>query len=152
MNRSSAAVLSDRMATRSSTTLRAIDCGTCFEADDCAVRPREIRGTSSPVVASSSRIETRSTFITWNVNSTTLSSSRSSSCCLDSSFEISSSSSSFFSRSSSSDLALTFRCDAPDGAAVTMAGTPPDTLTGSWRTIVPPAGFAPPPAAGPRGR
>src|SRR5256884_6868084 len=24
-----------------------------------------------------------------------------------------------------------------------MAGTPPDTLTGSWRTIVPPAGFAP---------
>src|SRR2546422_2571605 len=75
------------MATRSSTTLRAIDCGTCFEADDCAVRPREIRGTSSPVAASSSRIETRSTFITWNVNSTTLSSSRSSSCCLDSSFE-----------------------------------------------------------------
>src|SRR5213592_1542119 len=124
LNRSSAAVLSDRMATRSSTTLRAIDCGTCFEADDCAVRPREIRGTSSPVAASSSRIETRSTFITWNVNSTTLSSSRSSSCCLDSSFEISSSSSSFFSRSSSSDLALTFRCDAPDGAAVTIAGTP----------------------------
>src|SRR5437667_398466 len=38
LNRSSAAVLSDRMATRSSTTLRAIDCGTCFEADDCAVR------------------------------------------------------------------------------------------------------------------
>src|SRR2546430_3758703 len=34
-------------------------------------------------------------------------------------------------------------CDAPDGAAVTIAGTPPDTLTGSWRTIVPPAGFAP---------
>src|SRR5256886_13499563 len=55
LNRSSAAVLSDRMATRSSTTLRAIDCGTCFEADDCAVRPREIRGTSSPVAASSSR-------------------------------------------------------------------------------------------------
>src|SRR5213595_3542850 len=49
LKRSSAAVLSDRMATRSSTTLRAIDCGTCFEADDCAVRPREIRGTSSPV-------------------------------------------------------------------------------------------------------
>src|SRR5438132_3415149 len=47
LKRSSAAVLSDRMATRSSTTLRAIDCGTCFEADDCAVRPREIRGTSS---------------------------------------------------------------------------------------------------------
>src|SRR5437879_13437765 len=38
LKRSSAAVLSDRMATRSSTTLRAIDCGTCFEADDCAVR------------------------------------------------------------------------------------------------------------------
>src|SRR6266568_128157 len=114
LNRSSAAVLSDRMATRSSTTLRAIDCGTCFEADDCAVRPREIRGTSSPVAGSSSRIETRSTFITWNVNSTTLSSSRSSSCCLDSSFEISSNSSSFFSRSSSSDLALTFRCAARD--------------------------------------
>src|SRR2546425_5738654 len=41
LNRSSAAVLSDRMATRSSTTLRAIDCGTCFEADDCAVRSEE---------------------------------------------------------------------------------------------------------------
>src|SRR6266513_576363 len=143
LNRSSAAVLSDRMATRSSTTLRAIDWGTCFEAEDCAVRPREIRGTSSPVCGSSSRIDTRSTFITWNVNSTTLSSSRSSSCCLDSSLEISSNSSSFFSRSSSSDLAVTFKCDAPEGVAVTMAGTPPDTLTGSWRTIVPPAGFAP---------
>src|SRR5207249_523486 len=72
-----------------------------------------------------------------------LSSSRSSSCCVDRSLEISSSSSSFFSRSSSSDLAVTLRCDAPDGAAVTIAGTPPDTLTGNWRTIVPPAGFAP---------
>ncbi len=143
LKRSSAAVLSDRMATRSDTTLRAMDCGTCFEADDWAVRPREIRGTSSPVAASSNRIETRSTFITWNVNSTTLSSSKSRSCCLESSFEISSSSSSFFSRSSSSDLAATLRCEAPDGVAVTIAGTPPDTLTGSWRTIVPPAGFAP---------
>src|SRR5947207_2668149 len=130
LKRSSAAVLSERMATRSSTTLRAIDCGTCFEADDCAVRPREIRGTSSPVAASSSRIETRSTFITWNVNSTTLSSSRSSSCCLDSSFEISSNSSSFFSRSSSSDLALTFRCDAPAGAA-----RPTTTLRPGCRSI-----------------
>src|SRR5207247_2060040 len=65
--------------------------------------------------------------------------------------EPSSRSSTFFSRSSSSDLALTFRCDAPDGAAVTIAGTPPDTLTGSWRTIVPPAGFAPVNSADPDG-
>src|SRR5207244_1185313 len=118
LKRSSAAVLSDRMATRSSTTFRAIDCGTCFEAEDCTVRPLEMRGTSSPEAASSNRMETRSTFITWNVNSTTLSSSRSRSCCLESSFEISSNNSSFFSRSSSSDLAATFRCDAPDGLAV----------------------------------
>src|SRR2546422_2279392 len=39
LKRSSAAVLSERMATRSSTTRRAMDCGTCFEADDWVVRP-----------------------------------------------------------------------------------------------------------------
>src|SRR5207249_1543780 len=138
LKRSSAAVLSERIATRSSTTRRAMDWGTCFEADDWAVRPLEMRGTSSPDGSSNSRIDTRSTFITWKVNSTTLSSSRSSSCCFDSSLEISSNSSSFFSRSSSSDLAVTFRCEAPDGDAVMIAGTPPDTLTGSCRTMVPP--------------
>ncbi|PYP20269.1 MAG: hypothetical protein DMD53_11710 [Gemmatimonadetes bacterium] len=109
LKRSSAAALSDRIATRSSTALRAMDCGTCFAAPACAVRPFDTRGTSSPDPSSSSRIDTRSTFMIWNVKSTTLSSSRSSSCCLDSSFEISSSSDSFFSRRSSSDWAVTLR-------------------------------------------
>ncbi|PYP12231.1 MAG: hypothetical protein DMD59_00680 [Gemmatimonadetes bacterium] len=101
LNRSSAAALSDRMATRSSTALRAIDCGTCFAALASPVRLLEMRGTSSFDLPSSSRIETRSTFMIWNVKSTTLSSSRSSSCCFDSSLDTSSSSDSFFSRRSS---------------------------------------------------
>ena len=78
----------------------------------------------------------------WNVKCTTLSSGRSSSCCLDSSFEISSKSSSFFWRRSSSDGAETLRCDGPAGLSRTMAGTPPEFVTGSWRRIVLPA-FAP---------
>ncbi len=83
-------------------------------------------------------MDTRSTFMIWNVKSTTLSSRRSSSCCFGSSLEISSSSDSFFSRRSSCDWADTLRCEAPCGASITIAGTPPDLLTGIWRTIVPP--------------
>src|SRR5204863_1997878 len=56
-------------ATRSSTTLRAIELGTRVEADP----PLEMRGTSSPVPFSSSRIETRSTFITSLVSFSILS-------------------------------------------------------------------------------
>ena len=99
-----------------------------------------MRGTSSFVFGSSSRIDTRSTFMIWKVKSTTLSSSRSSSCCLESSFEISSRSESFFSRRSSWDCAVTLRWDAPDGVESTIAGTPPEELTGSCRTMVPPGG------------
>src|SRR5947209_2727657 len=141
--RSSAAALSERIATRSSTALRAIDCGTCFDAAAEPVFPLETRGTSSPVLSSSSRMETRSTFMIWNVKSTTLSSSLSSSCCFDSSLEISSSSDSFFSRRSSSVGAVTLRCDVPDARSTTIAGTPPECFTGSWRTIVPPPGLPP---------
>src|SRR5438094_4673987 len=79
LKRSSAAALSERIATRSSTALRAIDCGTCFDAAAEPVFPFETRGTSSPDLSSSSRMETRSTFMIWKVKSTTLSSSRSSS-------------------------------------------------------------------------
>ncbi len=42
---------------------------------------------------------------------------------------------------------MTFRWDAPEGDAVTIAGTPPDTLTGICRTMVPAAVPAAPPAA-----
>src|SRR6266513_2929913 len=143
LKRSSAAALSERIATRSSTALRAIDCGTCFDAAAEPVFPFDTRGTSSPDLSSSSRMETRSTFMIWNVKSTTLSSSRSSSCCFDSSLEISSSSDSFFSRRSSSVGAVTLRCDVPEGRSTTIAGTPPECFTGSWRTIVPPPGLPP---------
>src|SRR5207253_1295846 len=95
LKRSSAAALSERIATRSSTALRAIDWGTCFDAAAEPVLPLETRGTSSPDLSSSSRMDTRSTFMIWKVKSTTLSSSRSSSCCFDSSLEISRSSDSF---------------------------------------------------------
>src|SRR2546422_7616794 len=89
LKRSSAAALSDRIATRSSTAFRAIDCGTCFAALASPLRLLEMRGISSSDFPSSNRIDTRSTFMIWNVKSTTLSSRRSSSCCFDSSFEIS---------------------------------------------------------------
>ena len=85
-------------------------------------------------------MDTRSTFMIWNVKSTTLSSRRSSSCCFGSSFEISSSRESFFSRRSSCDWAETLRWEAPCGVSITIAGTPPELLTGIWRTIVPPGG------------
>src|SRR6266550_3813800 len=106
LKRSSAAALSDRIATRSSTAFRAIDWGTCLAALASPVRLLEMRGISSSDLPSSSRIETRSTFMIWNVKSTTLSSRRSSSCCFDSSFDTSSNRESFFSPRSAFDAWL----------------------------------------------
>ena len=51
LKRSSAAALSERMATRSSTAFRAIDCGTSFAAFVSPVRLRETFGTSSFVLS-----------------------------------------------------------------------------------------------------
>src|SRR2546427_9454677 len=60
LKRSSAAALSDKIATRSSTAFRAIDCGTCFAALASPLRLLEMRGISSSDFPSSNRIDTRS--------------------------------------------------------------------------------------------
>src|SRR2546422_5675880 len=53
LKRSSAAALSDRIATRSSTAFRAIDCGTCFAALASPLRLLEMRDRKSTRLNSS---------------------------------------------------------------------------------------------------
>ncbi len=88
-NRSSLGAFSISTATRSATTLRAIERGTFQLAAGDSTRLRHTRGVSSspaPVI----RIATRSTLITWKVSSTTRSSRKSTSVCCESSLAISS--------------------------------------------------------------
>ena len=119
LNRSSAAALSVRIARRSFTARRAIDCGTWRLPPESVRRFFDTRGNSSPETSSTIRMETRSTLITSKVISTTFSSSLSTSCCFESSFEMSRRRLSFLACRSSTDAPVSFNCAAALGRSPT---------------------------------
>ena len=119
----------------------------------CATRA----GSARRVFGSSSRIDTRSTFMIWNVKSTTLSSSAVQLLLAGQLFRDLEQQRQLLLAA----LRLRLRRDLEVRRAAaapcppTMAGTPPDGLTGSWRTIVAPglpakSAAAPPPAGAAR--
>ena len=104
LNRLSAAVLSETTATRSCTALSRDRSGHLLRPAVSPSRLRDIEGTSSPVASLRSTMDTRSTFITSNIMSTTLPSSLSRSNSPESFWEMSSSSESFLACRSSADV------------------------------------------------
>ena len=144
LKRSSAAALSERIATRSSTALRAIDCGTCLRGVRVAgAAAARLAGPAPSVVGveQQDRDPVHVHDLERDVHHLVRAAGPAPAGC-DSSFEISSSSDELLLAPLRLGLApSTLRWEAPPRrrpVVGTIAGTPPDDgLTGSWRTIVP---------------